>query len=300
MRNRTSDSRLKTQDVSPFSQRGDFTRHPSLVTRHLSYTLCLILLLLSYPAFADDSLTHNVGKIEMLVSDWGALTRLEEGAVYPNFVYSGRNYLDPFSEVWVGNSLGYVASAYDGMPDGSVAMGEWQPTSPSGRVEYITDSPNASQSIRTQYAPDRYNDFPISITVDQYTYAWDSNIYPDDDDYIIMKLVLTNLSGFEIENFFMAIQTNWDVDYNDERDDLVDWDAERRAGIAYDSDGTDPMHFALALVSGELASHNIVDVYTWAFLDFDRSDLMSNGETDDLETIRNVPGNYLNVISTGP
>jgi len=50
----------------------------------------------------------------------------------------------------------------------------------------------------------------------------------------------------------MAIQTNWDVDYNEERDDLVDWDAERRAGIAYDSDGTDPMYFALVLVSGEL------------------------------------------------
>ncbi len=294
MRNQTQYTRLKTQDSLLV------TFYVLLVTILCVASCALILVFSACPAFADDSLTHNVGKIEMLVSDWGALTRLEEGAVYPNFVYSGRNYLDPFSEVWVGNSLGYVASAYDGMPDGSVAMGEWQPTSPSGRVEYIIDPPNASQSIRTQYAPDRYNDFPISITVDQYTYAWDSNIYPDDDDYIIMKLVLTNLSGFEIEDFFMAVQTNWDVDYNDERDDLVDWDAERRAGIAYDSDGTDPMHFALALLSGELASHNIVDAYTWAFLDFDRSDLMSNGEIDDLGTIRNVPGNYLNVISTGP
>ena len=320
LRPKTQDSRPKTQDTSPLSKdrifpspfqrqdisplsqrgvRGDFTHRSSLVTRHLSCALCFLLFLLSYPAFADDSLTHNVGKVEMLVSDWGAFTRIEEGAVYPNFIYSGRNYLDPFSEVWVGNSLGYVASAYDGTPDG-VAMGEWQPTGPSGRVEYMTDSPNASQSIRTQYAPDRYNDFPISITVDQYTYAWDSNVYPDDDDYIIMKLVLTNLSGFEIEDFFMAIQTNWDVDYNEERDDLVDWDAERRAGIAYDSDGTDPTYLALALLSGELASHNIADVYTWAFLDFDRSILMSNGEIDDLKTISNVPGNYLNVISTGP
>jgi len=300
MRLQTSESRPKTQDsrpqtLDPKPRTSDFC----LLSQVSCLSLCLILFLLSYPAFADDSLTHNVGKIEMLVSDWGAFTRLEDGAVYPNFVYSGRNYLDPFSEVWVGNSLGYVASAYDGTPEG-VVIGEWQATMPSGRAEYITDPPNASQSIHTQYAPDRYSDIPAGITVDQYTYAWDSSIYPDDDDYIIMKLVLTNLSGFEIEDFFMAIQTNWDVDYNEERDDLVDWDTERRAGIAYDSDGTDPMYFALVLVSGELASHNIVDVNTWEYSDPDRSALMSNGETDDLKTILSVPGNYLNVISTGP
>ncbi len=293
MKNQTQDTAHKTQDSLLI------TFYVLLVTILCPASCVLILVFSACPAFADDSLAHNVGKIEMLVSDWGAFTRLEDGAVYPNFTYSGRNYLDPFSEVWVGNSLGHVASAYDGMPDG-VAMGEWQTNSPSGRVEYITDPPDASQSIRTQYAPDRYSDFPVSITVAQYTYAWDSNIYPGDDDYIIMKLVLTNLSGIEIEDFFMAVQTNWDVDCSDDRDDLMDWDAERRAGIAYDSDGTDPMHFALALVSGKFASHNIVDVYTWAFLDSDRSTLMSNGEIDDLKTIRSVPGDYLNVISTGP
>jgi hypothetical protein len=250
-------------------------------------------------AGADASLTHNVGNVEMLVSDWGAFTKLEEGRVFPNFGYFGKNYLDPFSGIWVGGLTGRVASAYDGSGE-DVVLGEWQPTAPSGHVEYILDRPDASQYIHAQYAPDRYNDFPFSITVDQYTYAWDSTVYPDDDDYIIMQLVLTNLNNSALEDFFLAVQTNWDVDYSDERDDLVDWDAERRSGITYDSDGTDPIYVALTLISGKLASHNIVDVSTWKYLDSDRADLMSNGEMDDLTTIGTVSGNYLDVISTGP
>jgi len=260
------------------------------------------LFLLPSVAGADASLTHNVGNVEMLVSDWGALTKVEEGRVYPNFGYSGKDYLDPFSEIWAGDLAGHVASAYDGSGE-DVVMGEWQPTAPSGHVEYIPHHPNASQCIHAKYAPDRYGDFPFNITVDQYTYAWDSTVYPDDDDYIIIELVLTNVGATRaspLKDFFLAVQTNWDVDYSEERDDLVDWDAGMRAGITYDSDGTDPMYVALALISGRLASHNIIDVSTWKYLDSDRADLMSNGEMDDLRTIGAVSRNYFNVISTGP
>ena len=236
----------------------------------------------------------------MLISDWGAFTRVEDSSVFPGFRYSGRDYLDPFSEVWAGDSTGgIVASAYDGSGD-EISVGEWLATTPSGSTEYISDPPNASQSIHAQYAADRYNDFPFDITVDQYTYAWDSAIFPDDDDYIIMKLVLTNHDLLELEDFFLAVQTDWGVDLSEWTDDLVDWDTQRRAGIAYDSDGTDPAYVALAFISGKLASHNIVDLSRWEYLDSDRADLMSNGEMDDLGTIGSVPGNYFNVISAGP
>ncbi len=268
-------------------------------TRNILLLTSVAILLSAYPASADSSLSHNVGNVEMLVSDWGAFTRVEDTSIFPTFRYSGRDYLDPFSGVWVGGSTGLVASAYDGS-DESISVGEWLATIPSGNVEYISDPPNASQTIHAQYAADRYNDFPFDITVDQYTYAWDSAIFPDDGDYIMMKLVLTNHDLLQLGDFFLAVQTNWDVDYSDEGDDLMDWDAQRRAGMAYDSDGTDPAYVALALISGKLASHNIVDFSTWEHLDSDKADLMSNGETDDLRTISSVPGNYLNVISAGP
>jgi len=256
----------------------------------------IALLLLPFSISADSSLPHNVGNIEMMFSDWGAFTLVEDDLIFPTFRYSGRDYLDPFSEVWVGGSTGLVASGYEGMDDG-IAVGEWIATTPSGVVEYVSDPPNASQSIHAQYAPDRYNDFPVEITVDQYTYAWDSTIFPDDDDYIIMKLVLTNHDSLGLENFFIAVETGWFVG---QTGDLMDWDAERRAGIAYDPDGTDPAHVALALINGKLASHNIIDAFSWMFMDSDRGALMSNGEMDNLETIGSVPGIYLNVISAGP
>ena len=265
--------------------------------------ISIALLLSTLSAQADSSLSHDVGSIEMSISDWGAFTRIdvseEVSEIYPTFRYSGRDYLDPLSEVWVRGSTSHVASAYDATGEG-ISMGEWLATSPSGHVAYIPDHPNASQCIHAQYAADRYNDFPYNITVDQYTYAWDSAAYPDDGDYIMMKLVLTNHQTSPLQDFFLAVQTNWDVDYSEERDDLVDWDAQRRAGVFYDADGTDPVHVALVLLGGKLASHNIVDAYTWEFLDSHRADLMSNGEMDDLKTIGSVPGNYLNVISTGP
>lgn len=269
------------------------------------FSACLVSLLclasLPSPAHADANLTHNVGNVEMHVSDWGAFVKFDDLYVYPNFGYLGRYYIHPFSNsgVWAGNSAGWVASAIDGF-EGDFYYGEWQPTTPSGHVEYIPDHPNASQCIHAQYAPDRYNDFPFNITVDQYTYAWDSAAYPDDADYILMKLVLTNLDSFGLEDFYLAVQTDWDMDIMEETDDLVDWDAERYASIAYDSDGTDTMYVALTLMDGKLASHNIVDWDRWEYLDSDRADLMSNGEMDDLDTISSAPGNYLNIVSTGP
>lgn len=270
------------------------------IEKYLLSALYFFISLLPSIAIADASLTHNVGEIEMLVSDWGAFTKVEGGNIYPSFKYAGRNYLDPFSEIWAGNSSGQVASAYDIFEEG-IILGEWQAIRPSGVVKYIQNGYTGdAQLTYAQYAPDRYNDYPFKIVIDQYSYSWNSAVYPDDGEFVIIKLVLTNLDRISLEDFYLAVQTNWDVDYNDEKDDMVDWDAGRRAGIAYDSDNTDPVYVALALISGKFASHNIVDVSSWYFLDTDRSILMSNGDIDDLNTILSKPGNYLNIISTGP
>lgn len=267
---------------------------------HKLILFALIIIVISpISAFSDSSLLHNVGKVQMLISDWGAFTMVDsDNNVSPNFVYSGKAYLDPFSDIWVGNSSGNVASAYDGFEEG-ITVGEWIAVETSGVVSYDTDNPNSNQVIHTQYVPDRFNDFPYNISVDQYSYAWNSS-NSSDDDYIIIKLILTNKGLSEIKDFYIAIQTNWDVDYSDWEDDLIDWDAQRQAGIAYDSDESDKTFLALTLINGKLASHNIVDANTWSFFDSDRSKLMANKDIDDINTIGKSPANYLNVISAGP
>ncbi|MBD3182963.1 hypothetical protein GF312_11780 [Candidatus Poribacteria bacterium] len=265
----------------------------------LIFILPLFFIFYNLPVLGDSTLTHNVGNTEMMVSDWGTFTRFDNGNISPSFLYSGRYYLDPFSEIWIGDADGHVASAYDNF-ENDIILGEWQSEDTTGQVQYADDSGNASQTIYTRYLPNRYNDYPYNIAVEQYTYAWDSAIYPDDDDYIIVKLVLKNLDVVDLEDFYIAINSNWDVDYSDELDDLVDWDAEYRSGITYDSDGTDQTYLALTLLEGELASHNITKAYAWQYLDSQRSLLMANGEIDDLNTISRTPGNYSSVISSGP
>ncbi len=262
--------------------------------------LCILISIfaVSASAFSDTSLLHNVGNVQMLVSDWGAFTRVEEDRVYPNFIYSGKAYLDPFSDIWVGDSSGHVASAYDEI-ENNITIGEWIAVEPSDIAAYVNDSPNSDQTIYAKYVPDRFNDFPYKISIEQYSYAWNS-ASPSNDDYIIMKLILKNQDISQIKDFYIAIQTNWDVNYEDWEDDLMDWNAQRHAGIAYDSDGSDVAAVALALLGGKLASHNIVDANTWSFMDSDKSKLMSNAEIDDINTIGKNPGNYLNIVSSGP
>ncbi len=270
-------------------------------------TLCFVLFfgeLIFIPAFADNSIQHNVGKVQMDISDWGALCKIQDSpqgtVIYPNFIYNRKAYLDPFSDIWVGDAYGHVASAFDYFGGDSPVMGEWIANSPSGMITNISDSPNASQSLYAQMIPNRYGIFSYFISLDQYTYAWDSMNYPSDDDYIIMKLVLTNRGNRELKGIFIAIQTNWDVDYDDWEDDLMDWDPVRQVGFAYDSDGSDKTVVGLALLSGKLASHNIVDLKDWTFTDVERSKLMSNKQIDNLSSINRKPSNYLNVISSGP
>jgi len=262
----------------------------------------IIIMILPISAFADASLLHNVGKVQMAVSDWGAFCEIDNNQIYPNFIYSGKAYLNPFSEIWVGNAQGHIASAFDNAGDinNTPVFGEWIPTAPNGGVSYVSDNPQSSQTIHAQYSPDRYQDFLYRITLDQYSYEWDSSTYPNDDEYVMLKLVLTNHGNTEINDFYIAVQTNWDVDYNDWKDDLFDWDTQRQTGFAYDSDGSEPVYVGLSLISGKFASHNIVDISNWIYLDSDRLTLMSNGEIDNLQTIKAKPGEYLNVISTGP
>ena len=268
------------------------------------HILLIFSIVFSISVFADNSIQHNVGKVQMDISDWGALCKIEDSPqgtlIYPNFIYNRKAYLDPFSDIWVGDAQGHVASAFDYIGGDSPVIGEWIANASSGIITNIPDSLNASQSTHAQIIPNRYGIFPYNITLDQYTYAWDSTNYPSDDDYIMMKLVLTNRSNKELKDIFIAIQTNWDVDYDDWEDDLMDWDSDRHVGFAYDYNGSDNTVVGLALISGKFASHNIVNLSDWTFTDVERSKLMSNGEIDNLAKIGKRPSNYLNVISSGP
>lgn len=243
---------------------------------------------------AEGSLTHDLGSIQMTFTDWGAFFEIEDDRIFPNFIYKDKAYLNPFSEIWVGDSKGNVASAFDEF-QGELVLGEWQPTA-SGSISFLRNTPKGIQAIYAQYSANRIGEFPYSITVDQYSYVWDSSKYKN-SDFVLLKLILTNQGQEEIEDIFIGVETNWDIDILDWQDDSVDWEPDLNASIAYDPDRSDPNYTALFLISGKLRSHNIIEAPNWSFKGADRSSLISNAEFDD---DIDVPMDYMSVISAGP
>jgi len=259
---------------------------------------------------------HTSGDVDMGITDFGSLAGGVLGNfLFPNFKYpahadEGNFYLNPFSEIWVGDADGNVASALDGFLDEQteewgIALGEWQATD-FGAPSYTTDS-TIRQEITSEYAIISEARLPFDILVDQHTYSWNAVAHPEAKDFVVLKLTLINRLAIEVDGLYVAIAANWDIDMpnrpGEPNFDLVDWDDERHASIVYDADETDglePAYMAVALLDGELSAHQIVNVSSWRYLDANRSVLMSTPEKDTLQTIGGVPGDYLTVISSGP
>jgi len=278
-------------------------------------TLILALALIIPPlAFAQSAPRHTSGEVDMGITDFGSLAGGVQGNfLLPNFKYpahteEGNFYLNPFSEIWVGDADGNVASALDGFPDEQtgewiIALGEWQATD-FGAPSYYTDS-SIRQDITTEYATMSEARLPFDILIDQHTFSWNAVAHPEAKDFVVMKLTLTNCLDIEVDGLYVAIAANWDIDNKPggANFDLADWDDERQASFVYDADEVDslePIYAAVALLDGELNAHQIVNVSSWRYLDNNRAALMSTPEKDTLQTIAGRPGDYLTVISSGP
>ena len=272
--------------------------------------LILALALIIPPlAFAQGSPRHASGDVDMGIAGFGSLAGgVSENFLFPNFKYPahterGNFYLNPFSEIWVGDAKGNVASTLDGTTDG-IMLGEWE-TTEDGEPFYATDS-SLRQEIVTQYATIAEARLPFDIVVDQHTFSWNSVAHPEAKDFVVMKLTLTNRLTIEVEGLYVAIAANWNIDLANPGEpnlDFADWDAERQASVVYDADpgdGLEPIYAAVTLLDRECNAHQIVNISSWQYVDQNRSVLMSTPEKDTLQTIGGLSGNYLTVVSAGP
>ena len=268
-------------------------------------TLILALAFItSHLAFAQGALRHTSGDVDMGITDFGSLALIQGDFLNFNFKYpahtdDGKSYLNPFSQIWVGDADGNVANALDVTPDG-IFLGGWQATD-FGETLYATDS-SIRQEIVTQYATMEEARLPFDIVVDQHTFSWNNIAHPEAKDFVVMKLMLTNRLTIEAEGLYAAIAANWNIDAPNPGEtnlDFADWDDERQTSFVYDADprdGLEPVYAAVVLLDRECYAHQIVNVSAWQYLDQNRSVLMSTPEKDTLQS----PGNYLTVISAGP
>ena len=269
------------------------------------FSLTLTLLIFP-PAFAQAPVRHTSGNIDMATTDFGALTTLQNGALFPNFRYPlqeedsvvpSQFYLYPFSEIWVGDAQGNVASAYDASEDGGIDLGEWQATE-EGAPMYLTGY-DGRQEIIAQYATREDNDkiLPFEILIDQHTFSWNATTYPEAQDFIVMKLMLTNLQSIDVEGIYVAIAAEWSVG---PQGDLADFDVGRQASVVFDAYGFNPVSVAVALLEGELNAHRIIPKSAWGYSDANRSVLMSTPAIETSGTSNIPPGVYITMLSAGP
>ncbi len=264
---------------------------------------------------------HTSGNVEVHVEGSGWLGAIRETRLVPNFKFpkSGDTYyLHGQSEIWIGDANGNVASAWDLDPaaPGPLSPGEWVSTAAVDEEM----QPDGQQIIIAQYDSSRTDGFPLNILVDQQSLSWSTSNHPNADDFIVIKLIVTNNSDEPIEGIYVAIMANWDVDGTDLAAgqlsrDWVDWDEGRQTLFTYDGDNTDeinPVHTGLTLLDGKLSTHQIFLFFGFngrptgdLFLDASRSVFMTNPNVfpmnkQDLEALGAPPWDYASIISAGP
>ncbi len=275
------------------------------------------LLAMTSLASADSALMHTSGNAEVAVTDFGALGSIRDDGIAPNFKFpkSGNTYyLHQLSEIWIGDANGNVASAWGLNAANQLASANWATTT-DGAIDKSVET-DGRQIITAQYESSRLPDFPLNILVDQQSFSWATENNPDADDFIVIKLIVTNNSLIDLNGIYVAIMANWDVDGSDVSTgqlslDWVDWDEERGTLFTYDgddTDGTNAVHVGLTLLDGKLATHQIFTFFNFnrqpdgrLFQDVVRSRLMSDptiafNARQDLTN----PWDYVSILSAGP
>ena len=268
------------------------------------------LLVVALQANAQSALSHTSGNVAVAVTDFGALGAVRESAIAPNFRFpksDGRYYLYERSEIWVGDRNGNVANAW--MWDSAEEqwfLDEWRPTA-EGRVAGRVDR-DGRQTITAQYSPTGATDFPLNLLVNQTSFSWRESDAPGTEEFIVIKLTVTNGQDRGHNGVYLAIMADWDIDSPAaERDesslDRVGWDEDRQMLFAYDadeSDGINPIHAGLAILDGELSSRQIARFDVNNFTDVARSRYMSD-QTLTQETGQALPPHdYVSILASGP
>lgn len=277
------------------------------------------LLTIQIHAHADAFLSHTSGNVQVSVSDFGSLGAIRDGSLAPNFRFPKTEdiyYLQGHSEIWIGDLNGNVANVWEFTDQ--FRLGEWA-TTQAGAINKVVEA-DGREIVTSQYSSSRNPDFPLNLLVDQQSFSWSTNDYPNADDFIVIKLIITNNSNANLSGIYVAMMANWDVDGTDLAAgqlsrDWVDWDEKRQTLLTYDGDDTDginPAHMGLTLLDGKLSIQQIApffdpngQLFSSIFVDANRSVLMGPpaffaSSRQDIEKLEFPAWDYLSVISVGP
>ncbi|NIA30460.1 MAG: S8 family serine peptidase [Actinobacteria bacterium] len=147
-------------------------------------------------------------------------------------------------------------------------------------------------------------DNPMNIRITQETFAFNN---PSDDDFILFRYTVENLKTTPLDNFYLGLFFDWDMDGETFNTNMADYDSVRQMGYAYDSDGGPDTYVGISVLSqGNVSYHaifndeNAADNPSWGlydgFTDEEKWQTISGG----LEFLTAGPGDISHVIGTGP
>ena len=243
------------------------------------------------PQFLD----HDINNVTFTITSFGAYgysdyadseMELGSGFQYPSGSSSGLF----LGSLWVGiapdrvSDCSYGNAAYDNY--------DWI-TSVEGPLK-IGPGVKSDQDGTALFNDSRAGN-PIGIEVTQNSYAWSA---APDDDYVILEYTLENRSGADLQNVYVGLYMDWDIDISDGNLNYVGYDQGSRCGYMY-SAGTN--YYGVAMLQPEPTAYRAIDhdlfVYNNQLVDGNKYAFMRDG-FDVIQS--NRPYDWSHVLSTGP
>merc|ERR1711964_688758 len=89
----------------------------------------------------------------------------------------------------------------------------------------------------------------LNVLSTQSILSWSTLTHPEADDFVVIKLTVTNAEAVDLKGIYVAVCADWNIDQKM----LYTYDGD-------DTDGIDPVHAGVVLLDGELATHQIFPI----------------------------------------
>jgi len=159
------------------------------------------------PANKRMFVTHNIGKTEFTVSNFGTYG-LGTNSFFPaggvGFTFEGGANDLYEGGLIIGTDADHVSDGVRnaiGEPDGDFRV------LPGGNIELMEPGETASQETFSRFSDERAEN-PLGLEIVQQSYAFDISSY---DDFVILRYILKNSTSSQMAGVYLGFYLDWDI-----------------------------------------------------------------------------------------
>jgi subtilisin family serine protease len=243
--------------------------------------------------------THNLGRIQFTVSNFGALG-LGDPSIFKldgaGFKFGGGSNFLWEGGIIVGTGMTKISSSVHEMysePRRDFVI------APGGNLTLETPGSIADQQTHAVF-DDSHAESPLGLTITQESFAFDA----PNDDFIIMRYILENQSGSTLSNLRLGLFLDWDVvTYSQnaggyESTDSFVWMARNSSGTKTNYRGARLIQGTMA-TAGAAASAGYYCCESDGFTSLEKYQLLTSGLTY-AETNKNATTDLCMIVAAGP